>query len=56
MSRKRFQSDEDTVVFIPIKKGRNPKRFERDEDFARKQKRPVRRDRRTTDFLENAGW
>ena len=49
MKHQRFDEDEQT--FIPIKKGMNPRRQERDEDLQRRPKKPVpRRDRRSYEF------
>lgn len=42
--------DENQQTFIPIKKGMNPRRQERDEEFARKPKKQPRRDRRNYSF------
>jgi hypothetical protein len=56
VKRDYFENEEEQT-FIPIKKGMNPKRQEREEDWQRKaKKQPQRRDRRNYDSLENEGW
>ena len=55
MNHNRFDFDEDATVetFIPIKKGANPKRQEREDDKRKKPKRDDRRVRHATDDADH---